>query len=268
MIPIVLHHGIFNLFTFQLGRLKVSAFSGGIEETIAGRGHPLIISKVHPTAGIATRAQQLKAKILADLQEMGRPDGSVIVIAHSMGGLDARYMISRLGMDKHVSALVTISTPHRGSPYATFCKHHLCDRLGAFELARWLGLDINAVNDLTPEACRRFNETTPDVPGVGYYSISGARPDQRVPAFAYHAWKVIHEAEGDNDGLVSLSSSVWGKSLGTWPLHHWHQVNKRLLIERNGIGNISHYYLRMLDEIEADGVEMGGRMNLCERSSA
>src|SRR5262249_5187529 len=39
---------------------------------------------------------------------------AVHVFAHSMGGLDARYMISRLGMAKRVLSLTTIATPHRG----------------------------------------------------------------------------------------------------------------------------------------------------------
>ena len=54
---------------------------------------------------------------------MGREKDRVVIIAHSMGGLDARYMISRLGMDDRVTALVTITTPHRGSPYADWCLH-------------------------------------------------------------------------------------------------------------------------------------------------
>jgi hypothetical protein len=35
-----------------------------------------------------------------------------------MGGLDARYLISKLGYGTKVASLTTISTPHRGSPLA------------------------------------------------------------------------------------------------------------------------------------------------------
>ena len=35
-----------------------------------------------------------------------------------MAGLDARYMISKLGMADKVATLVTIGTPHRGSYFA------------------------------------------------------------------------------------------------------------------------------------------------------
>jgi triacylglycerol esterase/lipase EstA (alpha/beta hydrolase family) len=30
-------------------------------------------------------------------------------------------MVSRLGMDEHIAAVVTIATPHRGSALADFC---------------------------------------------------------------------------------------------------------------------------------------------------
>ena len=36
----------------------------------------------------------------------------VNIIAHSMGGLDARYMVSRLGMDDRVEALIAIAHPN------------------------------------------------------------------------------------------------------------------------------------------------------------
>ncbi len=37
------------------------------------------------------------------------------IVAHSKGGLDARYMISHLDMGGAVASLTTIATPHRGS---------------------------------------------------------------------------------------------------------------------------------------------------------
>ena len=35
-----------------------------------------------------------------------------------MGGLDARYLISRLGMADRVLSLTTLGTPHRGTSFA------------------------------------------------------------------------------------------------------------------------------------------------------
>ena len=73
----------------------------------------------------------------------------VLIVAHSMGGLDARYMISRMGMEDHVAALLTITTPHRGSPYADWIVRHLGRRLHGFRLMKLLKVDVQAANDLT-----------------------------------------------------------------------------------------------------------------------
>ena len=254
MIPIVLHHGILRFPDIALGPLRFGYYRG-IDRAIAERGHPLIVTCVHPTAGIVRRAIQLKETILRQLELMKRQ--KVLIIAHSMGGLDARYMITRLGMERHVSALLTITTPHRGSPFADWCLRNLGRRLGWLRIARMLGLDIDSMKDLTTESCRRFNEEVPDSPNVRYFSISAARPLLRVPPFAYASHKLISAAEGDNDGLVSVKSSTWGTHLGTWPADHWHTINHRILPElTDPTGDIIPFYLAALDQLESEGVEL------------
>src|ERR1700690_2535874 len=113
MTPIVLHHGLFGHGDWHWGPLRWSYFKG-IDRAIAARGYPLIITGVHPTAGVATRGRQLKETILRRLDEMGKRGERVVILAHSLGGLDARYMIRHLGMAGHVKALVTVCTPHHG----------------------------------------------------------------------------------------------------------------------------------------------------------
>jgi len=51
MIPIVLHHGFMGIGDIVLGPLKLSYFRG-IDRALAERGHPLIVSRVHPTGSI------------------------------------------------------------------------------------------------------------------------------------------------------------------------------------------------------------------------
>ena len=41
------------------------------------------------------------------------------IIAHSKGGLDSKYMITKLGMEDKVASLTTLSTPHKGSIIAS-----------------------------------------------------------------------------------------------------------------------------------------------------
>ncbi|MCW2920277.1 MAG: hypothetical protein JWL76_151 [Thermoleophilia bacterium] len=47
-------------------------------------------------------------------------DGLVTVLAHSKGGLTARWYLQKLGGVEHVDQLITLGTPHNGSaPYGT-----------------------------------------------------------------------------------------------------------------------------------------------------
>ena len=261
MAPIVLHHGVLGFGNFEIARIKVSYFGGGIESAFTARGHPLIKARVHPTAGIATRARELKELILRQLDVFGAAGESVIIFAHSMGGLDARYMIHHLGMAPRVRALVTISTPHRGSAYADWCQKNI-GRIGGLSLARFLRLDVQALHDLTIDGCRRFNQDVPDSPMVRYYSVSGSRPWRKIPPFALHSWKVIHDVEGENDCLVSVKSSIWGKHLGVWPADHLHQINRRFVIGGDGVGDITPYYLNVLDALAQDGVSLSSTTDL------
>ncbi|HEX4125085.1 MAG TPA: hypothetical protein VHY37_10205 [Tepidisphaeraceae bacterium] len=253
MCPIILHHGIFGFGNFKVGPVYVPYFRGGIERTIAERGHRLIITRVHPTAGVAERASQLKEGILRAVAS----DERVVIVGHSMGGLDARYMISRLGMEKRVLALLTVSTPHRGSSFADWVMLHLGQRLGAAKLTAALGLNWRAVLDLTRRQCESFNEQVPDSLGVRYFSVSAAQPRRLMPKILLPSHRIIAAAEGDNDGWVSVASSTWGTHLGTWPADHFHTINRRFTKSaRQESGNITPRYLAALDAMERAGVDM------------
>ena len=77
------------------------------------------------------------------MHTIGRSNSKVILMGHSMGGLDARYAVSKLGMDRHVAAVVTISTPHRGSPFADWVLENLGRKMRGMQLANFLGLDFS-----------------------------------------------------------------------------------------------------------------------------
>ncbi len=249
MIPVVLHHGLFGFGQMSAGPVRLTYFRG-IDHAIAAMGHPLIVSRVHPTAAVATRARQLKETILRQLEIMGRPREKVLLVAHSMGGLDARYMITKLGMDSHVAALLTVTTPHRGSPLADWCVRNLGNRLGGYRIMNLLGVDVQAAHDLCTETCAKFNEQVPDMPGVRYFSVSAARPWNKMPAFAIPSHRIIYQAEGDNDSIVSVKSSTYATHLGTWPADHFHTINKRFTLDlKDPTGDIAPYWANAVKEV-------------------
>jgi triacylglycerol lipase len=251
MLPVVLHHGLFGHGDIRLGPVKISYFRG-IDRAISDLGHPLLVTSVHPCSSIENRAAQLKEQILRRLHTAGQTGKRVILMAHSMGGLDARYAVSKLGMDRHVAAVVTISTPHRGSPFADWVIEHLGRRLGGMELVKFLRLDMQAVMDLTTSRCSIFNESVPDAAGVRYVSVSASRPWTKMPPFALHSHHVVQAAEGDNDGLVSVKSATWGEHHGTWKADHWHTINRRWMPELSDpTGDIAPLWVKLLTEVRS-----------------
>jgi triacylglycerol lipase len=155
-------------------------------------------------------------------------------------------------MESRVAALLTVTTPHRGSPFADFIMRNLDRRLPVIRWVERTGWSLQAGRDLTTEACRRFNDRITDSDRVKYFSVSASRPWHLVPPFAVPAHRIVHGAEGENDGLVSVTSSNWGESLGTWAADHWHTINRRLVVEiRNPTGCIIPYYLRTVRQVEA-----------------
>jgi triacylglycerol lipase len=251
VLPIVLHHGLFGFGNTRIGPLPLRYFAGRIERAIAERGHPLIIGKAHPTGPIELRARQLKEVITRQLQLLGRSDTRVIILAHSLGGLDARFMISHLGMADRVAALVTLATPHRGSSYADWVVQNLGDRLGGTKLIAKLGIDLRAIADLTTTSMSRFNSETPDAPAVNYFSVAGVQKQIKCSPALLHSHRVVYKCEGENDGVVSLISAKWGKFLGTWPADHMHMVNKRFtpeaLLPKN---DVTPRYMALLENVE------------------
>ena len=69
---------------------------------------------------ITASAECLAADVTERLSALGARDepGRVIVVAHSMGGLVARYWMGPLGGWRVCRALITLGTPHRGAPKA------------------------------------------------------------------------------------------------------------------------------------------------------
>lgn len=255
----MLHHGLFGFGNLRVGPLALRYFSGGIERALRKAGHPLILARCHPTGSIELRARQLKATILTQLNALGRRGGRVAIVAHSMGGLDARHMIAHLGMAGQVATLLTVCSPHRGSSYADWFVRNVGERLGGGRLAAAMGLDVRAAVDLTTASMAAFNEAVPDQPGVRYFSVSAACPAGRqAPVFA-HSHPIVYRCEGENDGVVSLASARWGEHLCTWPVDHLHAINKRLTpAALRPAGDMTPRYAALLANLAGRGALPGG----------
>ncbi|MEM7807481.1 MAG: hypothetical protein AAF561_05170, partial [Planctomycetota bacterium] len=186
-------------------------------------GHRVLTPQTHPSASIVRRATQIDDFLRKELHSGER----VLLVGHSMGGLDCRHLLTHLGGDRYADALLTVATPHHGSAVADFCEKHLEKRAGFYGILGKTGIDIDGAVDLTRAKAEAFNRETPDCPGVCYFSINTQTPVSKMKPFLRPGGGVLTRAEGPNDGLVSAKSGVWGELLTTWPLDHFSTLDKR-----------------------------------------
>jgi pimeloyl-ACP methyl ester carboxylesterase len=106
MLPVILAHGYLGFST-----LGPFTYFNNVAQMLGRYG----IQNVHatdvmPKGSIKDRSQELAAQIRQFV-----PTGKVNVIAHSMGGLDSRYLIGREGGRDIIQTLITLGTPFRGT---------------------------------------------------------------------------------------------------------------------------------------------------------
>jgi triacylglycerol lipase len=178
-----------------------------------------------------------RAPLLAKQINDRFPEGDIHIIAHSMGGLDSRYLLSNklLGLEKRIKSLSTISTPHRGSPVADFIVGlvpGIDSGLIKAALERFSSIGSGALNDLTTKAAVSFNQENPNVPGVRYLSYFGTGHISvaLLPTFELIKSRGATEEEKTNDGVVSLASAKWPTDLveQPWPADHLAQIGHNL----------------------------------------
>jgi len=169
----------------------------------------------------------------------------VNIIAHSMGGLDARFLISQLGMANRVVSLTTIATPHRGSYFADWFVERFDRKLPFLRSLERVGLEVEGFRDCTRSACRTFNERVPNVAGVHYLSYSAFQVPRKIPPVLRRSHSLIARMEGPNDGLVSEQSARWGEHLATLRADHSSLVGDR------GPEFFDHlaFYTRIVDDL-------------------
>jgi triacylglycerol lipase len=212
--PVVLAHGMLGFDEIAVAGRRHQYFRR-ITDGLNTLGTQFHTPRVPPTAAVAVRAEQLRA--LVDQI----PDERVNVIAHSMGGLDARYAISRLGLADRVASLVTIGTPHFGTPLAD-----LGAGLVPGTVSRALSrvVDVRALHDLTTDALDRFNRDVPDAPRVAYCSVVARSSLARTNPLLWPSHAFLTARAGANDGMVPAASQGWGKVMREIEADHWAQI--------------------------------------------
>lgn len=228
--PILLCHGIsrFDFLTHLLTRswseqgaaemprwLDGMHYFRNIRNSLEAAGlGPVLHTNVPFAASVQERSVALGAQVMKIVRETGCE--KVHLIAHSMGGLDARHMIVEHEAGQRVASLATIGTPHHGTPFADFGLKFGAEKWPG-PLKKYAGVDFSGFVDLTSTACRSFSEDprtslAEATNGVRYTACHSQQTFAASLALFHFSWGVIHMAEeggGPNDGLVPVSSQKW-----------------------------------------------------------
>ena len=212
--PLLLVHGVF------FRDFRFLNYWGRIPAELKRNGAQVYYGSQQSAASVAACGEELTQRIRQILQETGAE--KVNIIAHSKGGLDSRYAISKCGMAPCVASLTTVNTPHRGCIFADYLLEHIpddvCDKVAAkYNAALTLLGDhdpnfMEAVQDLTASACARLNEELPDSPEVYYQSVGTKMNHASSGRFPLNlSYPMVKHFDGANDGLVAVDSMKWGE---------------------------------------------------------
>lgn len=230
------------------------------------QGYTVFVPELDPTEGVEFRGTQLRDQIQA-AAAAGTIDRTqkTHIIAHSLGGLDSRYILSPANPDRlqvPIRSLTTVSTPHRGSPVADVMDNpHALSPFPHLPFAgpdlleptlKTLCISLNGLRNLTTSACQAFSEKYVDNPDVSYFSSSGSGragfPAASAPFLLFHHY--IAAATGQpNDGMVPVPSAQWGTfDSSTWAGDHGEMIGYNL---DNPLSLPAYGYLAKYDQIVA-----------------
>ncbi len=240
--PIVLAHGILGFDEVKLAGRRQEYFRG-IPDQLRKLGTEVFVLKVPALGSVEARAQALAAAVRS------LPAERVNIIAHSMGGLDARFAISQLGLAARVASLTTVGTPHHGTPLADIGTRVLGDGLMLKRVLARLGVDVEAFYDLTTARMNRFNDAVPNHLKVAYGSYVARVPSApRLNPLLLPAHLYLRQRAGDNDGLVPTDSQQWGELLGRVEADHWAQIGWS-----TGRFDVSDFYAKVVRDLIGRG---------------
>ncbi|KAJ1667752.1 hypothetical protein IW140_001190 [Coemansia sp. RSA 1813] len=225
--PVVLCHGLYGFDVRgpeKLPLLQVHYWRG-IREALEKVGTKVVIAKVSGTGGVSERARQLDSLLSSKL-----PAEKVNIIGHSMGGLDARYLITHIEPKAYsVGSLTTVCTPHRGSPFMDWCRDYLS-----------LGYRVD------PDQLIRDFATLWKSPAgsAGDIADAAAMPEsilkERISEVINHA---VGKDSGTSAGQTASDDQVPGYSVSIDPsdarLQHFAQFLTDLLQENASVGESS-----------------------------
>lgn len=211
-------------------RIKHLEYFNGVAAHLRSKlpGLHVLAADTVPLGTVEHRSERLAEQIVG-ATAAGTLDGSqpFHILAHSMGGLDARRLVAKnlRGLRPQIATITSIGTPHLGSPVASILNRGnplevLPPLLGLQgEILDDLRAHANAVHDLSEEAANAFNAECPDQPGIRYFEVAGVGRNGVFHTSAFFAltFLFVSARGGRNDGVVPFASATRGRA----PIAQW-----------------------------------------------
>ena len=207
--PIVLVHGIFFRDYEKIN------YWGRIPEELVRNGATIYYGNHSSSLAVKDSAEELANRIKEIVKETNCK--KVNIIAHSKGGLDTRYAIANLGMDKYIASLTMINTPNHGCLYADYLMTKAPNILKKkvaggynFTLKKLGDKDpdfIAGVTDLTHPETEKLNKQMPNSDKVFYQAYGSVIKNAAGGGFPLNLMSTyVDQFDGENDGLVGIDS--------------------------------------------------------------
>lgn len=267
--PLLLVHGM------GFRDRKNRCYWGRTAKLLERHGARVFFGGQDSNGSVEDNAKCVKRSLLAALEKTGAE--KVNILAHSKGGLEARYLITRLGCADKVASLTTLATPHRGSVTVDRLMGLVPQgviRAGCKPIDLWFGLLGDKNPDTYAAICafrtadaERFNEETPDMPGIFYQSYGFIMKSAFSDGLMWFSNMVVGCFEGANDGLLPPRAVKWTNYRGTYTgidsrgISHFDETDfrRRRLSDksrgkRNEIGDIPEFYLEIVKRLKKRGL--------------
>lgn len=258
--PILLVHGVFFRDTDYFN------YWGRVPKELEKNGAKIYYGNHQSALSVVDSAKELAQRIEQIVKETGCE--KLNIIAHSKGGLDCRYAISRCGSAPYVASLTTINTPHRGCGFAdyllnaapTSIKEKVANTYNStLKKLGDLSPDfIAAISDLTESRCTEFNNNIIDVAGIRYRSVGSKLNRVTNGKFPLNfSYLLVKFFDGANDGLVSEKSFPWGEKYtfltvkGKRGISHGDMID----LNRENIDDfdVREFYVQLVAELKNNG---------------
>lgn len=193
-------------------------FWGRIPKVFLDNNIPFYYGNTAPWGSVRNNAEMLRSTMMdittkTDIQKFN-------LIAHSKGGIDARYMIAKLNEANMVASLTTISTPHLGTPIADFfLEKYLSEESITKKIVEKIASlfggkspdPIELIRNLSTSNMQRFNKEYRNNNNVYYQSIASTMNTPQDDLFYALSFKYLRRTAGENDGMVPLENTKWGE---------------------------------------------------------